>query len=303
MNNFVNFFRHFRNDYFRFENNLKNSLIFLPLFISQSKLLFTDLFNLFLGFIIFTIITSICYATNNFTDKEKDKFNSLKGNFKTFNKKTILQLNLFLFFLLGLLFYNSELFSIFLIIYLICFYLYNFLIKNIFLLDIIFLVSFYLIRIYYGASIVDIDITYWFLIFFLSLFFMLAIFKRMIQINVNNLVTKNVVISYSSKNSNFLKLLIVSFLFINIGIYFLYICEIASPGTFDFFSSGVTRYEIGIVSLALFFVVYLFWILRLINLIIKKKVKKDIYIFLIRDINSYICLSIVISVLILQKII
>lgn len=291
----------FSYNFFRFENNLKNILIFFPFFISPKNLFVTDLFDLFFGFVIFSILTSICYATNNFTDRKKDKVNKLKKNLKTLNKKTIILINIFLYFLLAILFFYSEFFSYYLLIYLICFYLYNFLIKDIILLDIIFLVSFYLIRIYYGASIINIDITYWFLIFFSTLFFILSIFKRIIQIDVNNLVNKNLIISYTQKNLIFLKGLIFLFLILNIGTFSLYIYEIENPGFLSLFSSSISRYELNTITLTIFFAIYIFWIFRLIILVFTKKIKKDIYMFLITDKISYLCLTIVTAILILYK--
>ena len=161
--------------------------------------------------------------------------------------------------------------------------------------------SFYLIRIYYGASIINIDITYWFLIFFSTLFFILSIFKRIIQIDVNNLVNKNLIISYTQKNLIFLKGLIFLFLILNIGTFSLYIYEIENPGFLSLFSSSISRYELNTITLTIFFAIYIFWIFRLIILVFTKKIKKDIYMFLITDKISYLCLTIVTAILILYK--
>ena len=57
---------------FRLENSLKNILIFFPFLLSEKNFFSTTLIDLFLGFLVFTFVTSICYATNDYTDKKKD---------------------------------------------------------------------------------------------------------------------------------------------------------------------------------------------------------------------------------------
>ena len=66
------------NSTFRVDNSLKNILIFLPFFLSNKAIEFVDVYTLTIGFLIFSIVTSVCYATNNFIDRAKDKINKLK---------------------------------------------------------------------------------------------------------------------------------------------------------------------------------------------------------------------------------
>ena len=83
---------------FRMVNIFKNLLIFLPLIFSNREILFSDLSKLVFSFIIFTIITSICYATNDYTDRFRDRINKLKSSKKILKKKSVIFLNIFLFF-------------------------------------------------------------------------------------------------------------------------------------------------------------------------------------------------------------
>ena len=165
----------------RLENSFKNLLIFFPLFFSRREIVLNDVISLFIGFVIFTVMVSICYVTNDYTDRKKDKKNKLKSENIVLRRETIIVLNLLLIFKLIIIFQLTNFGNFYLIGYLITFYLYNFFLKNFFLLDVILLVSFYILRLFYGAELLDITISYWFLIFFSTLFLNLALFKRMIQ--------------------------------------------------------------------------------------------------------------------------
>jgi len=273
---------------FRLENSLKNILIFFPFLLSEKNFFSTTLIDLFLGFLVFTFVTSICYATNDYTDKKKDKINKLKSTKKILDKNKIVFLNIVLFGALFLLYHYSNLFNFYLILYLLFFYSYNFFLKNLFLIDIFVLVLFYIIRLFYGSAILDLEISYWFLIFFSSIFLILSISKRMIQISANKLKTKSIIINYSYKDYYLLKgIIFISFL-INISVFILYIYEIYNPGSFAYFSSEFTSYKYKIITLVLFFVAYISWFLRLIFLVINEKISSDIYIFLLKDKFSYL---------------
>ncbi len=273
---------------FRFENSLKNILIFFPLILSNKELLSNDILKLTFGFLIFVIMTSICYATNDYTDRFKDKINKLKSLKKVLNKKSVIFLNFFLLFFIICLYKFSDLFNFYLILYLLFFYLYNFFFKKIFLLDILFLISFYIIRIFYGAEMLQIEISYWFLIFFVTIFIILSVFKRMIQISANNLIKeKNNIINYSYKNYSLFKKIIIISSIINFLTFAFYLYEVISPNTFYILNSPETFYEQNIFVLVLTFLFYLFWLIRLIKLTFSEKLDEDIYIFILKDKISY----------------
>ena len=287
---------------FRLENSFKNILIFFPFLISEKNFFSSSLIDLCFGFIIFTTLTSICYATNDYSDQKRDEINKLKNKKKILNKKIIIILNIILCASLFLLYLYSPLFNLYLVLYLILFYNYNFFLKNYFLLDIIILVLFYIIRIFYGSTVLEIEISYWFLIFFSSLFINLSIFKRMIQISVNALKEKNLIINYSYKNFYLLKNIIFLSFLINILSFILYIYEIFNPGSFGIFSSTFTSYKYELVPLIIFFIIYFFWFLRLVYLVINEKVNEDIYIFLIKDKFSYIFVVIPFVIILLYNV-
>lgn len=192
----------------------KNFLVFLPVIISNLKIDISIIQDLFIGFLIFTFISFYVYFTNDFIDKEKDKYNKLKKNSSlsvNLNKKDIIFINIFLIIFL-LLLSRTIYFDFVLIGYIAIFYIYTFL-KKVKFLDLVCLNSFYIFRLIYGCKLINIDISLLFIIFFVSVFLILSIFKRMIQINVNNLKEKNDIIAYDKRDLKFLNLiLLISFL-------------------------------------------------------------------------------------------
>ena len=267
-----------------FPKHLKNILIFFPVIISGHEINKVILADFILGFIIFSIITSVIYLTNDFIDFKIDKINKLKKNNnirRILEKKTIIVLNFLLCpFFLALLW--LDYFSIYLIFYLILFYFYTFFGKNIKFIDLVLLNSFYIVRLLYGCDLFELEISYWFLLFFSSLFFILSIFKRFIQINVNNIIKKNNIIPYTFKDLPIFKnLIILTFLF-NIMIFILFIFQI-ELNLVDIFSSTTTYINFNKFIYLLILLIYVLNILILINLIFKNKVKRDIFNYVVNS--------------------
>lgn len=272
---------------FRIENAFKNILIFFPLLLSDRLVNTSDIITLVSGFLVFVFITSICYATNDFTDYKKDLVNKLKAKKSILKINTIITLNFFLFLFLIFLFYSTNLVNLYLILYLFFFYLYNFFIKKFFLIDIAFLTSFYILRLFYGSELIDINISYWFLFFFITFFLIFSTFKRIIQISVNNLVSKNNITTYSLNDYPLLKKIVIGSAILNLFIFLLYLYEVAFPNTFASFSAPETRYQQSILLLFIIFVIYSFGLIRIIRLVFNKKIKQDIYLFALKDKLNY----------------
>ncbi len=275
---------------FRIENIFKNTLIFFPLLLSDRSANTSDVIALIGGFLVFTSMTMVCYATNDFTDYKKDLLNKLKAKKKILEKNAITTLNFFLILFLLLCFYYTNLINIYLIFYLIFFYLYNFLTKNFFLIDIVFLTSFYILRLYYGSELIGINISYWFLFFFTTFFLIFSTFKRIIQISMNNLVSKNKIIAYSQNHYSLLKKIVIISTIVNLFIFILYLYELTYPDTFASFSAPETRYEQNILTLYTIFFLYSFGLIRIIRLVFNKKIKQDIYLFALKDKLNYVFL-------------
>ena len=206
----------------------KNFLIFIPILLNFNYLNIENILKTTFSFFIFCLVVNIIYLTNDYCDRNTDKNNILKKNTNIISLKTLAILNIFLF-LIVMIFYNFFFINNWLILYLIFFYIYNFFLKKIIFIDIILLQSFYIFRLLYSAEIIELELTLIFILFFFCIFGTLAIIKRLIQINVNKLETKNNLIPYDINNVKqltfysyfyFFIASIILFIFLNNNIFF-----------------------------------------------------------------------------------
>ena len=103
---------------------VKNVLIIIPPILAQVNL-FEQIDKALYGILVFFIVSTICYITNDYTDRSSDRKNPLKQNnalINKFNASNIILLNLLLFVILFLLSF-TDLFGYSLVIYLFLFYL------------------------------------------------------------------------------------------------------------------------------------------------------------------------------------
>ncbi len=264
-----------------FPKFLKNILIFFPLLVSNIEINNTLVLNNLVGFVIFCLITLVIYITNDFIDYHIDKLNKLKKNniSKLFNKKIVISLNLLLipfFFIIE----SINLFSIFLIFYVLSFYFYTFKGKYIKYLDLIFLNSFFIFRLLYGCDLSNIVSSYWFLIFFSSLFFILSMFKRFIQIKVNKLFKANKIIAYNYKDLPVLKKAINFLLIFNVIVFISYIFRENLNYLFPYDSAEINFDKI---SYLVVFFIYLTNLFLLVKKLYNYKIKEDIFNYVIKD--------------------
>ena len=168
---------------FKVHHWVKNLVIFLPIFVSNSMFLF-ELSEYFFHFFNFSIITSIIYFLNNVYDYEQDllnkelKYKISKNKYKYFFFGIIFSI----IHLALLFFYDFKLFII-IFVYFILAMFYNIILKKIKYLDVIVLALFHLFRIFYGSIAFNIDITINFILFCLSVFLMIALNKRLNELN------------------------------------------------------------------------------------------------------------------------
>jgi 4-hydroxybenzoate polyprenyltransferase len=285
---------------FKVKAVIKNVLIVIPLILAQKN--FFDKIEIVIGGVLtFSLMSSICYLTNDFTDKDSDKKNPLKknnefflgGGGKGFNLKKIILINFLLILFLFLLSF-TKLFGYSLPIYLVLFYLYNFYFKKIKYLDLIILVIFHLLRLMYGIEIFDLGVSLWFVLFFTFLFFILASSKRIIQFNVSQKIKNFQINCYSIKDISFLLKTIFSLIFLNLFIFLLYFFK--NEFGLSIYFDGLNTPEITNKSyLIIQFILYLLSILRIYNSVKKNLIDMDIYLYVIKD--KYILIFIVFFIL------
>lgn len=283
--------------YANLSKSLKNLLIFFPLLISNIQIEFEHIFKLVLGFIIFFVITNCVYIVNDFIDKSNDGQNILKTKNLGHNisKKNFYLINFFLFIFVVAI-QKTNLSNIYLICYLVNFYLYSLFFKKIKYCDIFFLQLFYIFRLFYGAELVKIDISYWFIIFFSTLFLTLSIFKRYIQVNQNKLINKNKIIPYNLNDIFLFKKLIIFFMIFNFLIIFFYFTQ--DYFFLRFMSSSHTYIFNSLEIKVLIFLYYLINCIRMFFLLINNKIKEDIFQFVAKD--KFILFSTITLILIIS---
>lgn len=175
----------------RVKDWLKNIIIFFPLIFSGYLFNYSFYFDLFIGFIAFSIVASSIYVLNDIIDINKDRLHPTKKFSKPLACKKIsikiayLLLFLLIIFSCFLIYFHPVLYSG-LIAYIIINLSYNFGFKNIPYLEFILLAFGYVIRINTGSNIIQVDSSILMLtsIFFVGIFFILL--KRVGELNHNN---------------------------------------------------------------------------------------------------------------------
>ena len=284
----------------RFDHLFKNLLILIPIFFVAEFEYENNIILFFKAFITLSCINLLCYLINDFTDQDIDKINKLKKNIIISNKEFLILVifltSLIFFLLLYFNFYNNF----FIFLYLINFFIYNFFTKKIKFLDIFFLSNFYIIRILLGGDIFNIDLTFGFLIFFISLFIGLSLSKRVTQIQINELKQGNEILKYSLDDLKNLFKYVIIFFSISVITLFYYVINnynsnIINLNLFDF-----SNYPNDFLIILL--IIFSIWIARTINLLKKNLIKIDFYNFFIKDKYSYFSLIILIIYLLVRNI-
>jgi 4-hydroxybenzoate polyprenyltransferase len=162
---------------------IKNTLIFVPIFVSNQFGDFDLLLKTLIGFFSFSLLASSTYILNDLVDLDADRVHprkckrplaSCQLSIFEGSVASILILILSLVVALSL----STSFLLTLAIYLVLTLTYSFKIKRYFAMDVIALASLYTIRIFAGAAIIGITVSFWLLSFSMFVFLSLALVKR-----------------------------------------------------------------------------------------------------------------------------
>ena len=161
-------------------------LIFLPLIFSKNLGNVNLLLKVILAFLAFNFAASFVYIINDIKDVEKDKLHEKKKNRPiasgriSIKKATLFSIIIllcsFLFNYLAL--KKLDLSYLYIILYIVINILYSFGLKNIPLVDIVILVTGFVIRVFYGANIINVDVSNWLYLTIISGSFYLGLGKR-----------------------------------------------------------------------------------------------------------------------------
>ena len=188
----------------RVKHWIKNILIFIPL-VCSGILTYNNLLLCVCGFFAFNFASSFIYIINDIKDIEKDKLHPRKkerplasGKIK---KKTAIIIAILMVILAITI--NSVIMKsifniplIFLIAYIIINIFYSFGFKNIAIMDIVLLAAGFVLRIYYGASVIGIEVSNWLFLTIMSASLFLGLGKRKKEL-INNKESRKVLKEYN----------------------------------------------------------------------------------------------------------
>ena len=159
---------------FRIHHWIKNVLVFIPLLYSNSLFNASVIISAILGFICFSVLSSIVYILNDMRDIEKDRLHTVKCRRPLASGEipvshaiiSLVILSVLLLFLLTVLWIpGSRLYYLesigLLLLYMLSNIGYSWGLKNIPIVDVTILASGYVIRVLFGALIIGVDISVW----------------------------------------------------------------------------------------------------------------------------------------------
>ena len=223
----------------RLSHWLKNVLIFFPVFFAGKILEIAVLFDLSVGFLCFSLVTSAVYILNDLFDIEHDRnhpANSKRplasGKVSVLSACIVMVLFLFLAGLLSTV-SPDGLAWIVLILYFVINLFYSYKLKKIPVLDVFILALGFLTRICYGGIISETTLSKWLIlmIFLLSLFLGFAKRRSDLLISKNLVKKRNVLHHY---NIQFLDVAIILTLAISLICYIMYSISDEIIMRFDF---------------------------------------------------------------------
>ncbi len=188
----------------RVKHWIKNLLIFIPLVCSRHL----NIDNILLcieGFFSYCFASSFIYIINDIKDIDKDRLHPRKkdrplpsGKIKKSTAIFIAILMLILSITINNLinnnFFNTSLY--FLLGYIIINICYSFGLKNEAIIDIVILAAGFVIRVYYGASIIEVDVSSWLFLTIMSSSLFLGLGKRKKEL-INNKESRKVLQEYN----------------------------------------------------------------------------------------------------------
>lgn len=273
----------------RIKDWLKNIIIFLPLIFSGYLFNFSIYYNLILGFIAFSLVSSCIYVLNDILDVDRDRNHPTKKNIKPLANGSISLLTAYcclsiLIILSFILIYFYPYLRISLFVYVSISLIYNFGLKKIPYLEIILLAFGYIVRVDAGSKFINVESSYLMIMSIFCLGLFLILLKRLSEKNLktdlDNYNSRYVLKYYTSKNLKFLSLftstilclilafyiitintkLIFSFIFIIIFLYNYYYSTVKTSegeNPITFILSNRKLFFLSFIILLSFFTIYI----------------------------------------------
>ena len=274
---------------------VKNFLVFVPVLASQQ--ISNEIFiKSLISFIVFCLISSCAYITNDIFDLKNDKAHP-KKKYRPFASGAI-TVNHGIFvsatmFVAGVFaaFYVNFWFLFTVLTYFILTFAYSIYLKKKVIIDICVLGSLYTIRIIAGGIATDIQISFWLLAFSIFIFLSLAAVKRMAEL-VDLKKRKKIIIpgrGYNINDLGIVSMIAVSSGFLSILIIGLYT---NSPQVLDLYSNPWTLWVGNGIML--------YWLTRIIFVAHRGDINDDPIIYALKDNISRLTLLIVILLILIN---
>lgn len=189
----------------RVHHYLKNVLIFLPLFFSQNLFNVSLLKNALLGFLSFSILSSIVYIVNDIQDVEKDRKHPKKCKRPIASGAVSVKEAYILAIVIAVMGICFNYLAcginikgwILVFVYLGINFAYSMGFKNLPIIDITILVSGFLIRVLYGSAVTSIEVSKWLYLTVISMSFYLGLGKRRNELKTQGSETRKVLKYYN----------------------------------------------------------------------------------------------------------
>ena len=170
----------------RCKHYIKNALVLLPLIFSKQLLNMESCVKAILGVIAFSLISSVVYIINDIQDVEADrkhekkKYRPIASGAVSIKSAWIFAISLFIVSMIinAVVLGNNIMGYLWILVYLILNILYSFKLKHIAIVDIVILASGFLIRVFYGAEIINVEVSKWLYLTILSFSFYMGLGKR-----------------------------------------------------------------------------------------------------------------------------
>jgi 4-hydroxybenzoate polyprenyltransferase len=169
---------------------VKNGLLFIPLIFDEQLTNWPALFRVASGFVLFCLLSSLIYITNDLVDVEADRKHPVKrerpipsGALKVSTARAASLILAVIVFVPAV--YLSWTFTLFCVAYLVLNLAYSAWLKHAPILDVMILASFYVIRVASGASLIVVHrFSPWLYVFTTFLALYLGIGKRRAELNL-----------------------------------------------------------------------------------------------------------------------
>ena len=264
----------------------KNILIFFPLLFGLGNL--NEIYELVLGFFLFSLAASSVYIFNDLIDSDEDKKHPLKserpiasGKISSKNAFTYLLIFLSLALTASYLFAPLESFYI-ILIYLGLNIAYSIVLKKLLILDLVLLSNFYLLRIIFGSTFFDTQISGWLLIFTNFFFLALVSLKRLSEIrSLSNNVSS--IKSYVKNDETFFIIVSIGSALCSVIFYSLYLSNMLD---------GLDGMNFILLTIPILMVSYL----RLILILVRNENAVDPLNFVLKDVPTLIYVAMFLAI-------